>query len=93
MPGTGTYFGRAAPDGLDRALAAARPVLRFLDALFRAWGARRLAREIEQWPDERLKDLGLSRAEVAAAVEGLRRPFRWQPDADAARMHPTRFGH
>jgi hypothetical protein len=59
----------------------------------RAWGARRLAREMQSWPDERLKDIGLSRAELAGAVDGVRRPFRWVPDHDATSMDPSRFGH
>ena len=63
------------------------------DAAFRSWGARRLAREMQSWPDERLKDVGLSRAEIASAIEGVRRPFQWVPDHDAAKMTPSRFGH
>ena len=63
------------------------------DVAFRSWGARRLAREMQSWPDERLKDVGLSRAELASAVEGVRRPFRWTPEHDAEKMDPARFGH
>ena len=62
------------------------------DRALRAWGTRRLAREMESWPDERLRDIGLTRAEIGAAIEGLRRPFRWVPDHDAAKLDPARFG-
>ena len=63
------------------------------DLALRAWGARRLVREMQTWPDERLKDIGLSRAELMGAIEGIRRPFRWVPDHDARKMDPARFGH
>lgn len=63
------------------------------DRALRAWGARRLAREMQSWPDERLRDIGLSRAELADAIEGLRRPFHWVPDHEAAKLDPARFGH
>ncbi len=59
----------------------------------RAWGARRLAREMQTWPDERLRDIGLTRVEIASAIEGIRHPFRWVPDHDAAKLDPSRFGH
>ena len=61
--------------------------------LLRAWGARRLAGDMRAWPDERLRDIGLSRADLAAAIEGVRRPFHWVPDHDAAKLDPSRFGH
>ncbi len=63
------------------------------DLALRAWGARRLVREMQSWPDERLKDIGLSRADLVHAIEGVRRPFRWVPDHDASQMDPSRFGH
>ena len=63
------------------------------DAALRAWGARRLVREMQTWPDERLKDIGLSRAELMNAIDGVRRPFQCVPDHDARKMDPTRFGH
>jgi uncharacterized protein YjiS (DUF1127 family) len=63
------------------------------DRALRAWGARRLAREMQSWPDERLRDIGLTRAEIAEAIEGVRRPFRWAPDHEAAKLDPSRFGH
>jgi uncharacterized protein YjiS (DUF1127 family) len=63
------------------------------DRALRAWGARRLAREMQSWPDERLRDIGLSRAEIVRAIEGVRRPFHWAPDHDARKLDPTRFGH
>lgn len=63
------------------------------DRALRAWGARRLAREMQSWPDERLSDIGLTRAELADAIEGVRRPFHWVPDHEAAKLDPARFGH
>ena len=63
------------------------------DLFLRAWGARRLVREMQAWPDERLKDIGLARADLDAAIAGVRRPFRWVPDHDARQMDPARFGH
>jgi len=63
------------------------------DLLLRAWGARRLAGDMQAWPDERLRDIGLSRADLGAAIEGVRRPFQWVPDHDAAKLDPLRFGH
>ena len=63
-----------------------------LGRAFRAWAAQRLAREMQCWPDERLSDIGLTRAELVAAVEGVRRPFQWVPVHDAAKMDPARFG-
>jgi len=68
-------------------------VWRRCDLAFRAWGARRLLREMQSWPDERLRDIGLSRCEIASAIEGVKRPFQWVPDHDAAKMDPARFGH
>jgi uncharacterized protein YjiS (DUF1127 family) len=72
--------------GLQRLLERA-------DLWLRAWAARRLAGEMAAWSDERLRDIGLSRSDLASAVEGVRRPFRWVPDHDASRMDPARFGH
>lgn len=63
------------------------------DRALRAWGARRLAREMESWPDERLRDIGLARAELANAIEGVRRRFHWVPDHDSAKLDSARFGH
>jgi uncharacterized protein YjiS (DUF1127 family) len=63
------------------------------DRMLRNWGARRLAREMQSWPDERLKDIGLSRAELVNAIEGVRRPFHWAPDHDERKLDATRFGH
>ena len=74
----------------DRALAR---LSRRCDRTLRAWGARRLAREMQSWPDERLSDIGLTRAELADAIEGIRRPFRWVPDHEAGTLDPARFGH
>lgn len=68
-------------------------LVRRADTALRAWGARRLAREMQSWPDERLRDIGLSRAELVGAIEGVRRPFHWAPDHDAQKMDPARFGH
>jgi hypothetical protein len=48
---------------------------------------------MQSWLDERLKDIGLSRAELASAIEGVRRPFRWQPDREGPPLDPERFGH
>lgn len=94
----GNGFGPGAPAArrLQRlryhaARASARLVL-WCDHALRAWGARRLAREMESWPEERLRDIGLARAEIGAAIEGVRRPYRWVPDHDAARLDPERFG-
>src|SRR5687768_5930792 len=83
----------ALPPALGLAQDFARRALGFADALFRAWGARRLAREMAVLPDYRLKDIGLSRAEIGAAIAGFRRPYRWEPDCDLAKMDPSRFGH
>lgn len=63
------------------------------DRTLRAWGARRLVREMQTWPDERLRDIGLTRAELAGAIEGVRRPFHWVPNHEAGRLDPARFGH
>lgn len=74
----------------DRAFARAAARC---ERTLRNWGARRLAREMQSWPDERLKDIGLTRAELASAIEGVRRPYRWVPDHDARALDPSRFGH
>jgi hypothetical protein len=63
------------------------------DLALRAWAARRLVREMQAWPDERLRDIGLSRTEIASAIEGVRRPFRWVPDHDTSRLDSAHFGH
>ncbi len=63
------------------------------DRALRVWDARRLAREMEMWPDERLRDIGLSRADVASVVEGVRRPYCWVPSHEATSLDPARFGH
>jgi uncharacterized protein YjiS (DUF1127 family) len=76
-----------------RAGLALQRLERRCDLALRAWGARRLVREMQTWPDERLKDIGLSRAELMSAIEGVRRPFHWVPDHDARKMDPARFGH
>jgi hypothetical protein len=47
---------------------------------------------MQAWPDHRLKDIGLTRSDIATAIKGMRRPFRWVPDHDAAKMDPSRFG-
>ena len=78
--------------GFHAGRALAR-IVRRCDRALRAWGARRLAREMQSWPDERLSDIGLSRAALADAIEGVRRPFRWVPDHEPAKLDPTRFGH
>jgi uncharacterized protein YjiS (DUF1127 family) len=67
-------------------------LLQWFGRLFRTWAARRLVREMQAWPDHRLKDIGLTRSDIATAIEGMRRPFRWVPDHDAAKMDPSRFG-
>ena len=93
--------------GLDGAAALARRLshLRFQAALhlerlrrrcdraLRASAARRLAHEMLSWPDERLRDIGLSRADLAGAIEGVRRPFQWVPAHDGKQLEPARFGH
>ena len=97
----GNGLGSSAPGALPRRLRraafhAGRAALRLgqrCERALRAWGARRLVREMQSWPDERLKDIGLSRADLASAVEGVRRPFFWVPDHEAAKLDPTRFGH
>ena len=98
-----TLFGSGLGTGADSArflrrlgLSAERALARLghrCDRTLRAWGARRLAREMQSWPDERLRDIGVSRAELASAIEGVRRPFHWVPDHEAARLDPARFGH
>ncbi len=83
---------RLAPFNFGAARAFDR-VWQRCDRLLRAWSARRLAREMELWPDERLRDIGLSRTDIASAVEGVRRPYRWVPGHEAATLDPARFGH
>ena len=63
------------------------------DRALRASAARRLAHEMQSWPDERLRDIGLSRADLAGAIEGVRRPFQWVPAHDGKKLEPSRFGH
>ncbi len=43
------------------------------DALCRAWTVRRILRELREMPDYRLRDIGLARSEIEAAVRGLDR--------------------
>ena len=86
------------PDALARAAGRraallAQPILRAADAVCRNWAARRVLREMQSWPDGRLRDIGLSRAELAAAVLGTRRRFRWVPESEATALEPSRFGH
>jgi uncharacterized protein YjiS (DUF1127 family) len=95
--GLGSSASGAWPRRLRRAAfhaeRAAHRLGRRCERALRAWGARRLAREMQSWPDERLRDIGLSRAELAAAVEGVRRPFHWVPDHDGAKLDLARFGY
>ena len=63
------------------------------DRAMRVWSARRLAHEMQNWPDERLKDIGISRAELIGAVAGLKRPFHWVPDSEPRSLDRDRFGH
>src|SRR5262249_9447226 len=69
------------------------PLRRRWERALRAWNARLVVRELVAWPDERLKDIGLSRAAIVSAVEGVQRPFQWVPDHDASQLEPSRFGH
>jgi len=74
---------RAVRHPLARALGAVLgPAVRAADAFCRAYAARRLLREMRDWPDHRLRDIGLTRAELAAAILGVRRPYRWVPETD-----------
>ena len=74
---------RAAALPLGRALRnAATAAVCTADRLCRNHAARRLAREMRDWPDERLKDIGLTRAELANAIRGVKNPFHWTPAID-----------
>jgi hypothetical protein len=74
---------RVAASPAARALRdAAVAALRAADRVCRAYAARRLAREMRDWPDERLEDIGLTRAELADAIRGVKQPFRWTPAID-----------
>lgn len=66
---------RAAGNAFASVLAAA-------DRFCRAYAARRLLREMRDWPDERLKDIGVTREELANAIRGAKQPFRWTPEFD-----------
>jgi len=59
-------------------------------ALAAGIAAERLAREtvheLKGWDDHMLRDIGIERMDVEAAVRGVRPPFRWQPDCDLAAL-------
>lgn len=59
-------------------------------ALAASIAAARLAsktiHELEGWDDHMLRDIGLERMDVEAAVRGVRPPFHWQPDCDPAAL-------
>ena len=78
-----TEFARRAALPVARALRdAAITAIRTGDRLCRDFAARRLMREMCDGPDERLKDIGLTREELANAIRGVREPFRWTPAID-----------
>lgn len=92
--GTPARLRRAVLHPAGRALRAAfAAAAARADGVCRAYAARRLLREMQEWPDERFRDIGLTRAELANAVLGTRHPFRWVPESHATRLEPARFGH
>jgi uncharacterized protein YjiS (DUF1127 family) len=87
-PGTWSALKAAGAGALDW-LAASWPVeraLAFCAALAADRRARATVRELESWDDHRLRDIGLERMDVEAAVRGVRPLFRWQPDCDRAAL-------
>lgn len=46
--------------------------------------ARNAIHELRSWDDHMLRDVGLERMDVEAAIRGVRRTLRWEPDRDSA---------
>ncbi len=81
---------------LHAAFAAARDWLatswlaKGIAALEADRAARRAARELKGWDDHMLRDIGLERMHIDAAVRGVQTPFGWEPDCDPAMRHRLR---
>jgi len=62
----------------------------WLAKAFAAVAAERAARiaihELKNWDDHMLRDVGLERMDVEAAIRGVRTPVRWEPDCDPAQL-------
>jgi uncharacterized protein YjiS (DUF1127 family) len=87
-PGTWSAAKAAGVNAL-RWLAATWPVkavAAYAAALAAERRARETVRELERWDEHMLRDIGLTRMDVEAAVRGVRRPFRWQADCDQAAL-------
>lgn len=87
-PDTWSAIKTAGTNALRR-LAATWPVKAVLAcaaALAAERRARETVRELERWDEHMLRDIGLTRMDVEAAVRGARRSFRWQADCDQAAL-------
>ena len=71
------WLGASWPVKAARALAAGIAAERL---------ARRTAHELKGWDDHMLRDIGLERMNVDAAVRGTSPTFHWQPDCDPAEL-------
>lgn len=91
---TSTFSG-----SLYAAFAAARVWLatswlaKGLAALEADRAARQSARELKGWDDHLLRDIGLERMHIDAAVRGVNTPYSWEPDCDPAKLQRLQNFH
>ena len=52
--------------------------------------ARKAVHALESWDDHMLRDVGLERMDIEAAIRGVRPPFNWEPDCDPVKRHRLR---
>lgn len=84
---------------VQSAFAAARDWLatswlaKGLAALEADRAARQSARELKGWDDHMLRDIGLERMHIDAAVRGVNTPYGWEPDCDPAKLHRLQNFH
>jgi len=55
--------------------------------------ARKVARELKGWDDHMLRDIGLERMHIDAAVRGVKTAYSWEPDCDPATLRRLQNFH
>ena len=82
----------AAWTGARRRIGTSWPA-KALAAVAAERAARNAIHELERWDDHMLRDIGLERMDIEAAIRGDRRPFGWEPDCDPVKRHRLQNFH